>query len=46
MAEESKEAQGGDECPKCEGRGKYYDKSRHLVAVKCEECGGSGKASK
>ena len=31
------------ECPKCEGRGKYYDRRRHLVQVKCDRCGGSGR---
>ena len=45
MADEEKDGEGGKQCPNCDGRGKYYDKSRHLVMVKCQECNGTGKVS-
>lgn len=43
MSENKETNEETKDCPKCEGRGKYHDVKRHLVMVRCEECGGSGK---
>ncbi len=46
MAEAEETSEDTQECPKCEGKGKYFDPGRNLVAVRCEDCGGSGKVPK